>query len=194
MAVSSFSNSGIRSGVKRNKFWDQSAVENSFFSIETISLSSSQSPVTFSNIPQTYTHLQIRGIARTDRVSAEDVFKMRLNSDTTETNYYNHYIAGDGGTAGSYSQNNSFTGVVSSNSATTQIHGVFIIDILDYTNTNKFKTSRILTGNDRNGGGQVWLSSQLWKSTSAVTSVSFIPNIGSNFMQYSHFALYGIKG
>ena len=40
MAVSSFSNSGIRSGVKRNKFWDQSAVENSFFSIDTVTVGS----------------------------------------------------------------------------------------------------------------------------------------------------------
>jgi hypothetical protein len=67
-----------------------------------------------------------------------------------------------------------------------------ICDVLDYANTNKFKTLRSLTGNDRNGSGSIWLDSGLWRSTSAITSIKF--TTGTAFAQYSQFALYGIKG
>ena len=69
-----------------------------------------------------------------------------------------------------------------------------IVDVLDYANTNKFKTIRNLEGFDVNGsGGLVALTSGLYRSTSAITSIKLTPNAG-NYAQYSHFALYGIKG
>ena len=165
-----------------------------FESIASVTLSSSQTSIAFSSIAATYTHLQIRGIIRTDRsAAAQDVIKMRFNSDTTETNYYNHYITGDGSSASSVANNNSTIGITSSTNATSQIQGIIVIDILDYANTNKYKTSRTLTGTDQNGSGQVWLASHLWKSTNAITSISFVPNLGTNFVQYSSLALYGVK-
>jgi hypothetical protein len=56
-----------------------------------------------------------------------------------------------------------------------------------------------LAGNDINGtiaslGGQVMLDSGLWMNTSAVTTIVFAPVYGTNFTQYSFFALYGIRG
>ena len=80
---------------------------------------------------------------------------------------------------------------VSANS-TANCFGVAVIDILDYANTNKYKTYRSLTGGDANGSGQVLLRSSNWRSTSAVTSMTLYPGVG-NFTQYSSFALYGIK-
>jgi len=164
-----------------------------FESIASVTLSSSQTSIAFSSIAATYTHLQIRGITRTDRSSGEDVIKMRFNSDTTETNYRNHYMTGDGGTSASFNNNNSGIGVTASANATSQIQGIIVIDILDYANTNKYKTSKTLTGTDQNGSGQVWFASHLWKSTNAITSISFVPNLGANFVQYSSLALYGVK-
>jgi hypothetical protein len=192
--ITNFSTSSVRTGVKRKRFWDQNAVANSFFSIATTTLTTTTASIEFTSIPQTYTHLQIRGITRTDRsAAAQDAFKMRFNSDTTETNYYNHYISGDGSSASSFANNNSLIGITSSTNATSQIQGIIVIDILDYANTNKYKTSRTLTGTDQNGSGQLWLASHLWKSTNAITSISFVPNLGTNFVQYSSFALYGVK-
>jgi hypothetical protein len=68
-----------------------------------------------------------------------------------------------------------------------------IIDIQDYASTTKFKTIRVLTGNDRNGAGGIELNSVLWRSTSAITSLVF-PNANSvNYNSGSVFSLYGIN-
>jgi hypothetical protein len=70
-----------------------------------------------------------------------------------------------------------------------------VIDVLDYQNTNKYKTTRTLLGTDTNGGTNrgVEFSSGLWQSTSAVTQIDLIAG-GTTFSQYSSFALYGIRG
>jgi len=64
------------------------------------------------------------------------------------------------------------------------------MDIFDYSNTNKFKTSRELGGYDLNGSGGVGFISGNFRSTSAITSIAFA---GTTFQQYSSFALYGVK-
>lgn len=152
--------------------------------------------IVFSSIPQTYTHLQIRGIARTSRVSSptQDAIKIQFNSDTA-TNYSNHYILGDGSTASSGASTSSASMFADGfTSSDVSYFGVGIIDILDYINTNKYKTIRSLSGWDSNGAGRVWFESGNWRSTNAVTSIKLSPNTGPNFNQYSSFALYGIKG
>jgi len=66
---------------------------------------------------------------------------------------------------------------------------------LDYTNTNKNKVCRLLGGYDDNGNsGSVRLQSILWKNTSAITSIGIQQWDSANFIQYTHAALYGIKG
>jgi hypothetical protein len=68
------------------------------------------------------------------------------------------------------------------------------MDILDYTSTNKNKVGRHIGGVDYNGSGGVYLGSSLYSTTSAISSISLTSNNGQNFLQYSSFALYGIKG
>jgi hypothetical protein len=72
------------------------------------------------------------------------------------------------------------------------LFGTVIIDILDYANTNKYKTQRSLGGNDRNGAGYIDFSSGNWRNTNAITSIDIKALYGTGFAQYSHFALYGI--
>jgi hypothetical protein len=70
-----------------------------------------------------------------------------------------------------------------------------VIDILDYANTNKFKTTRTLGRFDSNGGTcTVNLSSGLWRSTAAINEITFTDDSAAGFSRYSHAALYGIKG
>ena len=77
--------------------------------------------------------------------------------------------------------------------ATGDVYGAGIIDILDYTNTNKYRTTRSLTGYDKNGSGDVNSLSHLYRSTTAVTQIDLILNQG-NFTTGTRIALYGIKG
>ena len=152
--------------------------------------------VTFSSIPSTYQHLQIRYTARqTSSGTTSDTFNtVRFNGDSG-SNYAMHYLLGDGGgvyTTAVTSQTNAWFGFTPY-STTNFAFGTNIIDILDYANTSKNKTFRTLGGNDRNGAGTVALVSGLWVNTAAINSI-VITATSFNFAEYSSFALYGIAG
>jgi len=172
-------------------------VTNSYESIATVTVGAGGADsVEFTSISSSYTHLQLRYIARTSRTEADDGFAIQFNSDTG-TNYRYHYLAGSGTAASAYSEG-SQTGLavpyVSAANAPANTFGVGICDILDYRNTNKYTVARILGGEDGNGAGWVALNSGLWLNTAAITSIKLQTNTLGNFTQYSHFALYGIKG
>ena len=179
-------------------------VTTAYESIATVTVGSGgQSSVTFSSIPSTYKHLQIRGIARSNRsASFANVAAFQFNSDTTKANYWAyHALGGDGSSVNAFSAAEQNTagvwGALSlSNNGPANTFAVFVTDILDYQNTNKFKTTRCLQGLDDNGGtwGEVKIVSGLWKSTAAINSITIADNTANNFMQYSQFALYGIRG
>lgn len=164
-----------------------------FESIGTITVGSGGSTsISFSSIPQTYKHLQLRYMTR--NASGVYYVKCQINGETSATYYYDHWLFGTGAAASSGSDNTNTGGLLPRASATANIFTVGIVDFLDYTNTNKYKTVRALGGHDTNGGGYVELNSFLYsKDTTAISSLNFIFNSG-NHEQYSHFALYGIKG
>jgi hypothetical protein len=170
-----------------------------FESIATVTLSSAASDITFTSIPGTYRHLQIRGIARDENTGSltNQPLAIEFNSDTG-ANYTIHNLLGNGSTAsadGNTGQNYSLIqrATVSSGSSNTNIYGVSITDIHDYASTSKYKTMRAFGGGDMNGSGLVALSSGLWLSTSAITSIK-IYRLGYNLSSGTQFALYGIKG
>jgi len=147
--------------------------------------------VTFSSIPSTYTHLQVRFMNFGQSSTAQ---YFRLNGDTG-SNYARHLLVGSGSAAAAYAGSSQTSLWPISGINTSSFPAVGIIDILDYKNTNKYKTTRTLGGIDNNGGSGnngVEFSSGLWMNTNAVTSITFFP-LSGNFTQYSQFALYGIK-
>lgn len=155
------------------------------------------STVTFSSIPSTYTHLQVRYLARTNRADVQDLIRFRFNSDAG-TNYAYHWLRGDGGTADAgngTSTASPWTAVIAGGNASASQFGVGVSDVLDYANTNKYKTTRTLSGVDTNSAdGRIMFFSNLWMNTAAITSIEIAPNYGTSFSNYSSFALYGIKG
>ena len=165
---------------------------NSFESIATVTVGSGgQSSISFTSIPSTYKHLQIRMMAAyTGSVGSGFI---AFNGDNASGNYSYHALGGDGtspGTAALASQNQGkFTGFAGTSPAA---NNVMVMDILDYTNVNKYKTTRALYAWDANGTGYVEFNSNSWRSYSAITSVVLTP--ANTFAQYSSFALYGIKG
>ena len=155
--------------------------------------------ITFSSIPQTYTHLQIRGIGKWD-TTANDIssIQWQLNGDTGN-NYAWHYVRGSSSTVSATSGTSqpnfgSSSSMPTNNSSYANVFGAVVFDLLDYSSTNKYKTMRTLSGVDTNGGtyGYINFSSGLWLNTSAVTSVTV--KLDGSMAQYSSFALYGIKG
>jgi hypothetical protein len=182
------------------------AAPSSYESIATITVGAGGlSTAEFTSIPSTYTHLQIRGIGQTNRGTYNiDGFSIQFNNDTA-TNYATHSVNSNGAsggspTASSSTSNTSLAGIGIFGTSVGGYWGNTVFDILDYANTNKYKTVRNLSGTDTNGVvdsgfyGYIGLFSGLWMSTSSITSIKIFPQIGSSFNQYTQFALYGIKG
>lgn len=140
--------------------------------------------------------MQLRCLSRTDQ-SGSPAITIRFNSDSGN-NYKSHYLEGNGtsaysGTAGN--TNYSYIGYPAPFAAGANIFGVQIVDILDYSNTNKYTTTRSLAGYDTNNNpnGYIDLFSSVWMNTSAITSIVIQGGNSEGYAQYSHFALYGIK-
>ena len=168
---------------------------NSFESIQTVTVGSGgQSSISFSSIPSTYNHLQIRALTKSSNAGAGLNWYVQANSDTA-TNYSSHQLYADGASAGSNGSANatSFYGNQTTGTSNTNIFGVSIMDILDYSNTSKYKTARCLGGWDANGSGDIELRSSSWRNTAAITSLLIFPEPSRTWGQYTQFALYGIK-
>jgi hypothetical protein len=166
-------------------------VATDFQSIATVSVGSGGAAnVEFTSIPATYTHLQVRIISRNSANDNQSI-SMQFNSDTGN-NYARHRLYGLGSSVGADGSSSTNLIIAGVEPTATSTFGASIVDILDYANTNKYKTARVLSGRETNSVGSVFFNSGLWQSTNAITSIKLAPE-SSTFAQYSHFALYGIK-
>lgn len=164
---------------------------SSYESISTVNVGATPvANVTFSSIPANYQHLQIRIFS----ISAATYSDMNFNSDFNN-NYSYHQITGDGASissAGSGAMNVIYANQLG---GSTTYPSVGIIDILDYANTNKNKTVRLLSGLDSNGGGFIYYRTGAWYNTAAISTIRIGAQSGtSTFAQNTSIALYGIKG
>jgi hypothetical protein len=191
MAITKLSDSSITTGDKYISMLAGNTAfsPSSYESIATVTVGSGGSAsVSFSSISSDYTHLQLRGItANSVSGDSSSGVLISLNSDTTAGNYKSHALYGDGSsvTASSSTRTLGLSGSTSG-------YNTYVIDILDYKNTNKYKTVRSLSGFDQNGYGFVWFGSVLWMNTNAVTAITLTPG-ANNFLQYSQIGLYGVK-
>ena len=171
------------------------ASTNSFESIQTVTVGSGgQSSISFTSIPSTYKHLQIRIFAKTSRAGQPiDGMNIQFNGDTA-SNYSQHWIQGDGSTASAFGYASQTRGWLGMSGGATGNFSANIVDILDYTSTTKNKTHRYLAGEDANGSGLIELGSGVWlNSSTAISSITILPDY-ANYVQYSSFALYGVRG
>jgi hypothetical protein len=149
------------------------------------------SSITFAGIPTTgYTHLQLR-VATV--APGEINHLIQFNGDTA-SNYSWHELYGTGSAAAAGASTSASSIKGGYNGGTLPASAV--IDILDYANTNKYKTTRGLTGSDNNTGSNNYIlfRSGSWRSTSAINSINIsTTGIGGAFSEYSSFALYGVK-
>jgi hypothetical protein len=168
---------------------------SSFESIATYTASGGETSFTFSSIPQTYSSLQVRCMLRRNTTGVANM-GFRPNNDTS-TNYTRHTLGGTGAiafAAGSASGTYSYTqNLVTVPGTTSGAYNAQIWDIIDYASTTKYKTFKVFSGYDENGSGEIGLNSNVWLSTSAITSL-VVYFAGDGVDANSTFALYGIKG
>lgn len=156
----------------------------------------------FNNIPSGFTHLQFRCFMKSTRSDIAIGFNPILAqfNDDTANNYANHMLRGDGSSATSSAtapNNYAYFGQMPGSVSTeANIFSSSVIDILDYSNTNKNKTVRVISGYDTNGASGVQtalLMSTAWFSTAAITKINVrFDAYGNPFAQFSRVDLYGI--
>ena len=119
-------------------------IPGSYESIATVSVGSGGTgTISFTSIPQTYTHLQLRYIARNAYTGGGSYTNsdMYINGDTTASHYTFHRLSGDGATASASAAANagSIYVLATNANASANIFASGIVDILDYANTSKNK-------------------------------------------------------
>ena len=150
-----------------------------FESIATATGTGSSGTITFSSIPSTYQHLQIRFIGRTDNAQDQaNSVQLTFNSDTG-SNYARHWLKANGASVFAGGTAN-FTSItldtsIRENNSSANTMGAAIVNIHDYAVTTKNKTVRCFGGADDNDTtGEISLSSGLWLNTSTITTISLL--------------------
>jgi hypothetical protein len=172
---------------------------SSYESIATANGTGSSTAITFSSIPSTYAHLQIRGVGKTASSSSTfDRLRMTFNSDSA-ANYSLHEFYTVNGTVYSTATANASAmygfNVAFSGTGYTSICGAGVIDILNYANTNMYKTIRGFGGIDVNSTSYdegINFTGGNWRNTNAITSITLTSPSG-NWTTATSFALYGVK-
>ena len=157
-----------------------------------------QATITFSSIPTTFQHLQVRMITRLSSSSTTDVY-MRFNGNSSAVYNEGHIRGAAPGTVGAYNVADStyFTALQSTGTgSTSDLFGVAIIDIFNYNRSNAHKAIRSVYGNCHlaTSNGQVRFSGGLFASQTAITSIVFTDSNAGNFLTGSQISLYGIRG
>lgn len=161
--------------------------------IASTTLTSTATSITFSSISSSYTDLRVVLFANTTNAGGEENSFMRFNSDSS-TNYSNTWLTGDGGSRAS-GQVQSATAIWSRWSeygAGTSVWTMTTFDIFNYTGS-KFKTVLATGSADANGSGWVTRTVGIWRSTSAITSITLPVQGAGSFEIGTTAALYGIK-
>jgi len=172
---------------------------SSYDFIEKITVSgSSTNSVTFSTIPTTYKHLQLRVMARNSRNAVNGPNWISFNGDTSSANYKNPFLYSNGDTTSTgsgFSTTDPGTGIAAAgNTAGSFQFGVALVTIPDYRGST-FKTLLSPGGfNNLDVGDHLSaMNGGLWLNTSAITSITFSA-FTNPLIAGSVFSLYGIKG
>lgn len=156
--------------------------------IATQTLNANSATVTFNSIPGTYTDLFI--IAQMKNNGTGSDLLARFNGDSG-TNYSREVVGGNGSSV--YSANvtaATFARFNYSEPITTDGNTMFKINIMNYSNTASWKTC--LNRGDRGVTSTIGIVN-LWRSTSAITSIEFLTDLSGQFVAGSVITLYGIK-
>lgn len=155
--------------------------------IASTTLESAVASTTFSSVSGNYTDLVV--VINGALTSAANCF-IRVGNGTTDTgsNYSWTYLEGTSA-PGSGSSSNTSTGLYA---AFTQANGRFvtIFNLMSYANTNVFKTAIMASASSTDQ--YVFRAVSLWRSTSAINTVTVLPNAG-NLASGTQISLYGIK-
>lgn len=193
MAVRKFSTASIKTGTKNSEFWDNSTGIGAIESIASFVPNTATSSFTFDDIPQNYKHLQIRYRISNDVAAYYVRGWFNIMTETSTSIYSAHSITTDFGTLTATADINQphFFMPRGGDASGIFTHGV--VDIFDYSNPNKNTHVKSWGGFSKASGGRMEAMSGLYKSTSAITSIT-INSFTGKYIAGSRIDLYGVKG
>lgn len=151
--------------------------------------------VTFAAIPGTYRAIALLSQIRTDRVAEHDVANWRANGDAGN-NYDTGYVL-DGVPAGTVATNSAWLAFCEGANARANCFSIAQTMWLGYAIAGRERYSMTFAHGrlgDRSilGDIELAITTGAWRNPNAITSLTYIPNIGANFDTGCYFALYGI--
>lgn len=162
--------------------------------INTTTLGSTASSITFSSIPATYTDLVIVINARSNGTGGgTDGLELRFNSDSG-SNYSYTQLYGNGSSAVSTRSTNTTSAAIGnipvSDNGSSSYFDVCTGQIMNYSNSTTYKT---VLGRSGPASSYVIARVGLWRNTAAITSVTAVLNGGNSFLTGTIASIYGIK-
>lgn len=158
--------------------------------IGTTTLSSSQLSILFTSIPGTFTDLRLVLVGIANAITANAL--VTFNSDTGN-NYSRTRVYGTGTTTGSSRTTAPFIHLTDYDGFSPTIPSLRTMDVFSYAGST-YKTCLTEENSDYNGSGSVVRSAQLWRSVSAITSITITSDASYLFGAGTTATLYGIKG
>lgn len=163
-------------------------------------LAADTATVTFSSIPQDFTHLHLKCLVRSTVAAGTDVFNMRLNSDSSALYDWTTTLWNDSTAPGTASTGSNgvvatslrVSGEIDGATATAGFFTKAQIDIPHYSDgttsrTKGFMSQAVLSGFTINLASGVYVPA----AAAAITAVTFL--CGANFKAGSVFSLYGVS-
>ncbi len=160
---------------------------------------STSGTITFSAIPQTYTDLYIKGVARNSSAGSNTGFDYRINGSTTTSHYrqwrYEGYL---GGTSAFTSYNGTQTAFVSRYITASGDSANDFTPIEIYFGKYSTATAKSMYYHAASwgfGNSRAFLEQyyNYFDNATAITSIDLISSGGTGFASGTQFWLYGIK-
>lgn len=166
--------------------------------IEDIELGAPAATIDFQNIPATYKHLHLIFSLRTDRAASEiDVLGMRFNNSAVGYDWV-RAREWDEGTAKDSGLNDTEIEPIHLPATNSQAgsFGAGTMDFPDYLDTGKMQAVRVSAGMMRSAAAVNFFITSCfgqWRTTDAITRITLLVMLGTNFVAGSRATLYGIN-
>jgi len=164
-----------------------------------VTLASPAASITLSSIPQTHSHLYVQAYFRCEQVVTITGAALRINGDTG-SNYDTQYLGANGASAAAgelfgATSDNALSCFCPGSTATANVFGASSLWIPDYADTSKNKMVLVESGGKWGTASTNVITRQTsiaWRSSVAITSLSWFNISGANLSTGSRVSLYGM--
>lgn len=198
MAVTKLSNSGIATGgvLKYDSMLagNPAFTPGTYYQIATQTVGAGGAAnITFNSIPSTYKQLEIRFKAKSEYNTGNDILLFTANG-VSSAYWTIIYGANSGTNTSGYTANYSAAGFSTTPPFSNDAWAMGVLTFSDYTNTNKFRVAEGYSGwvNGISTGSMRFYHVECRNTITAITSLTFVTDSGSDLAQGSQFSLYGI--